>query len=345
MERDKTMQDRKDQKTKEVKTCVASSTSPCDVKQKQYIVHLDQDEMWKEIVHDHLDEIKDIYASLKKNNSTIQSVLHWVLSKSISLSSSLNCVKYDKEVANISKWTGIPFGDVVMLQIMYELSSLCTSFVFTDGDNQNVHVRSMDWPLKMLKDMTIQVEFQRNKKTVFHGITWAGYIGLFTAMKPGLCSLSLNYRPNNNGIFNILTSLAQGKWPSGYLIRDIMEKEVSIEKITKRLTDTHLVAPCYFVLCGIKESCRIIRDMQSFQLVKSDKGVVIQTNRDDEKDKRNILYSKERHEAAIKFIENAKKVHHTKLLPTVTEFPIINEETIYVTVMVPAKNYMEYKIV
>jgi acid ceramidase len=322
---------------------------------KNYTIHLDkqtQDScIWAEIIDDNIDNIKKIFNLMSEMHDNI---IGSIASNIISFSSKMDYVKYADEIEYISKKTDIPFGKLVLLQIMYELSACCTSMIYLNNETP-VHLRTMDWPLDFLKKLTITVDFQRNGKTVYKTITWAGYIGAFTAMKPGVCSISMNYRETDTSILNNILNLAKSYWPSGYLIRHVMETENDISKIYDYLTEAKLVAPCYFVLCGNtkKECFDIVRDrVSSKDIYKLDGQYLIQTNIDPdsklrENEKKDILYSVRRQTCGAKLIKDLckTKLENKEILSTVKDFPIINDETVYKCIMIPSKEYFECSLV
>lgn len=71
------------------------------------------------------------------------------------------------------------------MNLSYELFATCTSIIVPDKDGNPLHCRTMDWDLPALRDLTLEVEFQRNGKTLYHATTWAGYVGILTGMRPG----------------------------------------------------------------------------------------------------------------------------------------------------------------
>jgi hypothetical protein len=269
-------------------------------------------EKWGPILDDFEDQIKSVYRKLKSQNSGFLSNLG---SKMISLSSYFGFVKYADEISYITERCGIPFGEGVLLQIMYELSAACTSAVFMVGDVP-VHFRTMDWPLNELKKMTITIDFKDGEKTVYSVVTWAGYIGAFTAIKPGVCSISLNYREGNDSLSTNLANLIKSYWPAGYLIRDVMESGRSYHRIFKCLKSANLVAPCYFIICGInKDQCfNIVRDRQSAQVYMMDtNNCVVQTNIDPNSYdySSNILHSIKRRSLSKQIIAGFSTINQT----------------------------------
>jgi hypothetical protein len=314
---------------------------------KQYTIALNAspEEKWQTIIRDFKPEILDIYQKL---DQTYSKFISGFFSQAIGLSSYLGCVLHDKEINYIAKACGIPFGKLVLLQIMYELSACCTSAVFP-LDGELIHFRTMDWPLMELKKLTIQINFQKENKTQYSVITWAGYIGALTAMKPGLCSISLNYRQTTGSLFQNVKNLTKGYWPAGYLIRHVMEHNMNYAQILDHLTQSNLVAPCYIIVCGLEsDQCvNIVRDRESFKVYKMHQDKIVQTNIDPEEFKTlDILYSVERNRIATKLIDELKekKKKSDDLFKTFDVKPIINSESIYVCVMKPKTGSLQVRI-
>lgn len=316
---------------------------------KLYYVDLNADakEKWREIIEDNLDAIKSIY---KKLEAEYSGVLGTMASYMVSLASTFGYVLYTDEISYIAKKCDIPFGKVVLLQIMYELSASCTSVIYYDENiKAPVHFRTMDWALPDLKKMTIRVEFQRDKKTVYTAVTWAGYVGVLTAMKSGEFSVALNYRSTGGSIVDNLKNLVKSNWPGGYLIRYVMESKLSCTDVIATLCKSTLVAPCYFTICGSDvDTCTvIIRDRNKYTLNKMSNNRIVQTNIDPDDDNRNnnILYSIERTKLANSVIDYIidEKIVYDKACENFSKFPIINSETIYMCTFVPKTGYYNVK--
>lgn len=319
---------------------------------KHYIVSLDAkpEDRWREIITDNKNAVVAIYHKLQ---STHGSWLAKVASNVIGLSSYFGYILHDKELTYISKECGIPFGQLVLLQIMYELSACCTSTVYM-MDGIPVHFRTMDWPLLDLKKLTITIDFQSKGVTKYSAVTWAGYIGMMTAVKKGI-SISMNYRETQGSLWDNISNLAKSYWPSGYLIRYVMENDLDYDEVVKLLTTSKLVAPCYFIVGGSKsDQCiDIVRDRENFQIHKMNNDMLIQTNIDPNASAmcRNILYSRERRELAKNVISKIQK-SDTHKMPSIDEIfdafnvsPIINEETVYMCMMIPQISFLKVMVV
>ena len=113
----------------------------------------------------------------------------------------IGVVYYHQELEGIAKVSGIPVGKVALLQIAYEVFAACTSIVvdmdMTQNDGESghstvtpFHIRTMDWEMEMLDQLTIEVDFVKNGNVVYTGTSWAGYVGLLVSLLcVNLCTL------------------------------------------------------------------------------------------------------------------------------------------------------------
>ena len=88
-----------------------------------------------------------------------------------------------------------------MMNLFYELVAQCTSIVAETPDGKIYHARNLDFGVGLaftdgLRNLTLevlifsvafwpnqlgcQVEFQKGGKTLFTGVTYAGYVGMLT---------------------------------------------------------------------------------------------------------------------------------------------------------------------
>merc|ERR1719453_1187775 len=123
-----------------------------------------------------------------------------------------------KAIAEIGGWS---VEAIQFVNLFYEYGTLgahspgtssiaCTSIVAQTLQNEILHSRNQDYSLPGLPNITIQVDFQRNGKTIYKGNTFVGYIGLPTAMRVGAWSISANSRFNGGGA-NLVESIRVAK--------------------------------------------------------------------------------------------------------------------------------------
>lgn len=250
-----------------------------------------------------------------------------------------NNILFYNEICYIAKRIGISLHKALLMQLVYETSSACTTTLLKIGIDE-FFFRTMDWKMLFLKDVTIGLNIKRGTRLIGKTTTWLGYVGFLTATNTNeKYTICINYRRTKNITFIDLTinlyRTVTMKWPIGYLVRYIIENNLDVYNAKKSLENSQLISPCYITLYVPGYQTYIItRDCD--KLVDTRTNELIQTNCDWNKKEPNILWSLER----IKFIKNTQniinKLHNNQtsdvknILKLLLKFPVINEETIYV---------------
>jgi hypothetical protein len=172
------------------------------------------------------------------------------------------------EVAAFARGYKLDFYHVLWIQSMYELSAGCSTVVLEHGERVFM-VRTMDWALGLLRQLTIEVDVYRGGRHLYSGVTWAGFPGMLTATSHCAatrgCTVAINYRRTNLRDWrSMIASFVLRGWSISSLVRDVMEHEadVSFTAMRTRLQETRLFAPTYVMLASpvLGESCMITRD-------------------------------------------------------------------------------------
>lgn len=317
---------------------------------KRYSVNLNEnaETRWNHVLNDNKENLSK--AMIKLNELIPKGIIFKLIEWLLALCTYLRIVYYSDEIRAISRHTKIPLGKLVMLQLYYELNAHCTSII-TQSNKGMCLTRTMDWDLELLKNLTIIVDFKFNNQYIFTATTWVGYVGVFTGMKPFKYAVSLNYRLVNNPIYiNILNILFYG-WPTGFLIRDVLTNQNSFRSAVLVLAKEKLISPCYFTIVGNDDNdgCILIRNHNNlFKAIDINKNgkYLVQTNHDDGDDKsENIIYSRERLIQVHEIMKNEENILEPGILMNnMKGYPLINEETIYTTQMIPKISYIHSKI-
>ncbi|XP_028515242.1 acid ceramidase [Exaiptasia diaphana] len=211
---------------------------------------------------------------------------------------------YKEEIIGLSKASGIPVGEVVLYNIFYEVFTVCTSIVAENKKGKLYHARNLDFGLfvgwdnktdtwglsEVLRPLVVNLDFKKGGKTLYKTVSFAGYVGVITGLKPGLFSLTLNERFNINGgyigIIEWIFGKRDAKW-SSFLSRDVLEHANSFSEAHDMLANTEVLAPVYYILGGNKsgEGVVVTRDRtKNLQENRMDpakgKWFVLQTNYD-----------------------------------------------------------------
>lgn len=284
------------------------------------------------------------------NSTFLGKTLSMVATSAASVYLMTGNVLYKDEIESIAGILGIPAQQVLLAQLSYEMHSCCSSIV-VNCDGTNMFYRTMDWPLDYLKKLTCKLDFKRNGRVIFTSISWAGFIGILTAMVPSKYAISVNFRTSDGNLLGNAKRCLTMSWPTGYLVRELLEMELSYDDLIYQLQACHLISPCYFTVCNATGvSNVIIRDFDKCvqTLSSAEAGYLIQTNKDPGNlSSCNILRSYEREALARKII--AEKGGQWQSIDDVvkafTVDPILNEETVYICGMVPSQGILNCRVV
>ena len=239
--------------------------------------------------------------------------------------------------------------EVVLYNIFYEVFSLCTSVV-VDPKYQDtiIHARNLDFGVLMegivplLKKITIDLKFVKNGTVVYRAHTFAGFVGVFTGMKPYKYSITINQRFALNGGFLGIMKWFRTRTPNwnSLLVRDLLEGDYDYDYVVNILSTVELVAPIYYIVGGLgnKEGALITRErnynLQPIYLNSS--KYIFQTNHDHWIEP---FYFDDRTTAGKHFLDNNNHTIESieKMLGTK---PTLNRITIFSSIMIPKLNYM-----
>jgi len=172
----------------------------------------------------------------------------------------------------------MPEGDITLMNIFYEIFTVCTSIIAESSDGTLYHGRNLDFGLFMgwdrqnhtwivseaLRPMTVTFEYTRANRTLFHAAGFAGMVGVLTGVRPGAFSLTIDERfTRKPGLWYMIEwalGKAQVQWNT-VITRQVLENGTDYTSVQKQLAKTALIAPVYFILGGNSsgEGCVITR--------------------------------------------------------------------------------------
>lgn len=325
-----------------------------------YTINLDQppSERWKKLITDKKQPLTSMIQQIKELVKFVfhsEKLIDLVDTKLPAIVGSLP-PPFDEEIRGIADASGLPLGEVMLFNIFYEVFTVCTSVVAEDTSGKLFHARNLDfglflgWDVKnnswmiteLLRPLVVNVNFQRNNKTVFLSTSFAGYVGMLTGMKPGILTLTMNERFSIDGgyigVLEWILGIRHGAWMS-FLTRSVLENATSYEEAKTLLSKTVLLAPAYFILGGNQsgEACVITRSRQScldiWELdIQKGQWFVLETNYDHWKpplpiDNRRALAMKCMNKTA------QKNISFARIYDMLSTKPVLNKLTTYTAMM------------
>jgi len=343
----------------------AQVTDPCqtgaypppeDSKIKDYVLNLDLKpaKRWTHIVKPRKADLKELLSLFKEiiGEKALKTV-NFIAGLMINLLPD----EYAQELSGMSTELEIDCGEVVIYNVFYEFFSVCTSIIAEDEDGKLYHGRNMDfglflgWDVKnntwrtseILRKLLVNVEFQKNGKTVYIGTTFAGYVGVLTAMKKNAFTFSIDERFTLDGgyvgLFEWLLSRGtNGAHWLGFYTRDVMLNATSYHQAKKMFATAELIAPAYFILGGIHpgEGAVITRDRKKiadmWELTTSHRWYLVETNYDRWT---KPMFFDDRRTPAMKCMNETtqKSVDFKGLFNVLSTKPVLNKLTVYTALM------------
>ncbi|CAF1133948.1 unnamed protein product [Rotaria magnacalcarata] len=334
-----------------------------------YVINLDAPpiERWKDVVASYKTELTDLLAYLKTFLMEISPELQYLITlidtKLPEMADTLPA-PYGDEMKGISQASGLPLGEVVLYNIFYEVSSLCTSVVGQDENGNIFHGRNLDfggpfgwdkinhtWGLtEKLRPLMVQINYTQNGQVLFKTTTFLGFIGSLTGIKPGVFSVSINERNivkgGYIGLIEWIYNINRNQSFITFAIRDMLTKSESYDQTLKYLAEEPLLAPCFYIVAGTKagEGAIITRSRIGSDdikvLGKDNLWFIAQTNYDNWK-KQPIF--DDRLTPCIECMKTKGKnqVAFDSLFDVLSSRPMLNKETVYTSLMQPATGRFE----
>ncbi|KFO99390.1 Acid ceramidase, partial [Calypte anna] len=325
-----------------------------------YVINLDlpPSKRWDDLMRDKKTELKTVVQNIKSIVNTFfpsGKVVDIVDNKIAHLTATLP-YPFNEELQGIANSSGIPLGEIVIFNIFYEIFTVCTSIVAEDKTGKLYHARNLDfglflgWDVKNnswtitreLKPIVVNLDFQRNNKTVFKSTNFAGYIGMVSGVKPDLFTLTMNERFSLDGgyvgIFEWFLGRRDGMW-MGFLTRTVLENATSYQDAKDKLSKTRLLAPAYFILGGKNsgEGCVITRSrtasLDIWDLdIKKGTWYVLETNYDRWKPP---LILDNRRVPAMKCLNQTmqENISLPRIYDVLSTKPVLNKLTVCTTLM------------
>ncbi|GMS92741.1 hypothetical protein PENTCL1PPCAC_14916, partial [Pristionchus entomophagus] len=168
---------------------------------------------------------------------------------------------YRDEIQGIADASGIPLGQIVMYNVIYEFLSACTSIIAVDENDSLYHVRNLDfglwigwdpvnhaWELsRALSNNIVNIRWIKGGQVLYKSNNFAGFVGVYNGLKQGKFALTANSRfgkdgeTGRNGMIKWLTGeMPDGKWMT-WLARETMENANSYAEAKEHLMNTEML--------------------------------------------------------------------------------------------------------
>nr|XP_020844244.1 N-acylethanolamine-hydrolyzing acid amidase-like isoform X2 [Phascolarctos cinereus] len=213
------------------------------------------------------------------------------------------------------------------------------SMVAQDANGHIYHVRNLDYePGEGLRNFTVDVQFTKNGQIAYTGTTFVGYVGIWTGQSPHKFTISGNQRDKGLWWENAVAALVKRHLPISWVFRNTLEEAQSFHDAVQRLSETPLITNVYCIIGGVsdREGLVISRNrvgpVDIWPLNPETEWFLVQTNCDHwipcpPRDHRRTPAIKAMNETG------QANINLDKLYEILTTCPILNQKTVYTTVM------------
>jgi predicted choloylglycine hydrolase len=184
--------------------------------------------------------------------------------------------QYKEEIECVAKNSHFSENQVLITNLYYDALKFvfgCTSFCITN-QTEKLHARNLDWwsENNILGAFTKVFDFKENDEIKYSLVSWPGFIGALSGVKPGKFSITLNAVLSNES--------PQFAIPITFLIRDVLENAETFDEAIKILSETTIASDCLLMVVGVNldENVVIERTPTTFSIRKPKGNSLIVTN-------------------------------------------------------------------
>eukprot|EP00483_Globobulimina_turgida_P010005 UN10024 len=157
---------------------------------------------------------------------------------------------YKSEIEYFSNCSGLTLTDVITVNLVYDLTAMCTSIVAVDPAGKVYHARNFDFPTVLRNDTVNLLFVDAENNTLYEMTTAAGYVGVPSGMKPNAFAITMDERYAKEVPWENVFDIEKGYFPDGWLIREALIKDKTFTDAVNRLSSVEIMAPIFYIVAG-----------------------------------------------------------------------------------------------
>ncbi|XP_007495753.1 N-acylethanolamine-hydrolyzing acid amidase [Monodelphis domestica] len=251
---------------------------------------------------------------------------------------------FEGEIRGMCDSLSLDVGNCILINLAYEFSAFCTSIIAQDANGNIYHGRNLDYAFgNLLKKLTVDIQYIKNGQIAYTGTTFVGYVGLWTGQSPHKFTVSGDERDKGFWWENAVAGLLRKHHPVSWLVRNTLEEAEDFEAAVIKLAKMPIIADVYYIVGGTspKEGVVITRNRGGPADIwpldpTNGQWFRVETNYDHWKPP--PIWD-DRRTPAIKALNSTgqENINLDTLFKVLSVFPVLNNLTIYTTVMSAAK--------
>ncbi len=171
---------------------------------------------------------------------------------------------------------------------MYEFSTIkaCSTLLVRSSSGTVYHGRNLDFQfMRLLAPLVAQVDYYDGAKLIYTVDTVVGSVFALTGIRYGAFAVNVDTRTTDKNLNVLWSILLEGGIPDVWLVKRVLQEQDNYHDAVKRLKNTLIAAPVYFMVSGVKanEACVIERapnSVHGFYQLSNTTWFLVQTNYD-----------------------------------------------------------------
>ena len=319
--------------------CIAARGANTDI--QTFVVDLDQppENRWKQV-------LVAKQAEIIKMQTYVEGEINPIIRKNLVALILKGKIFSDETLREFRGAAEILKSDVntmILGNFMNEFYSMCSSILVRKSDGSVILGRNLDYFLQdYLRGLVVDIEFHRGGEVLYKAVTFAGYFGVLTGMKPGSFAMSLNQRD----LFDMhwlweTTAVLSGGQATAFAMRHALETFTDYQEALNYLEGVDIISGEYICLAGLGEGAIITRNRKyvaDLLELDEERWFIVQTNYDHWLPQPG---NDDRYHPAIERIEEAgqENLNEENLFKIMSLEPTNNKKTVYSAIMNPGTGY------
>ena len=210
-------------------------------------------------------------------------------------------------------------------------------------DGTVLHGRNLDFEMwELISKLLVTIDYYKDGKFLYSSDSVAITAFALTGMKPGAFSMNVDTRYTRDFSQNLVSIIKNNTIPVCWLLRKIFEEETTYEAASKRLRETPISAPVYYIIAGAQPNEgmvieRATNGTHAYYELNEERWFLVQTNYD--RDQPEPIYDQRRIVMENRVRERGQDFTVDNVLKEMFTWPNFNIATIMTAVMVPSKSY------
>lgn len=268
---------------------------------------------------------------------------------------------YAHEIRGISKTVDVPYGELVVANLLYDVSQslttegACSSASFITAKGKPVLARNLDWSFPdSIGEHSVVCRFHR-KGSSYTSIGVAGFVGVLSAQRNNAWAVTLNQAPAHS---------LPSRWtqmPACMHLRNSCDRSMTFDSLVRSIMSMQTMSPFFAHVVGTEPHQQVVLNGYGVEYSQreTEDGVLVQTNhfadtdddhlnltRDEFEEDGELFYhdTYPRYNALVRRLKKQKPKTTEAALRLLNGLPVTHENTMQSMVLCPSASTIKLRV-